>query len=93
MVDWPSRVSQFGYKQLSVIHGTVSWPGAGDEAGWLQLWYNEMIDGYCIISSKTAGNGLVVCELLMFYSFTSKTALTKSKRYELRSPNFILSNT
>ena len=69
MACWPwfNRLSQQGFTQYFVIHGIVSWPGAGDEAGGLQLWKNEMIDGYCVIASKTSGNGVVVCELLMFY--------------------------
>ena len=63
----------------SVLHGTVSWPGKGDEAGELLL--RKMSNVYCIIASNTAGHGPLVCELYMFYSFTSKSPLTKSELY------------
>ena len=67
--------------QLSVVHGPVSRPGKGYVAGELQLWYTEGANVYTITVSRTAGRLMSVCELLMFYSFTSKSALTKSKLY------------
>ena len=81
MADWLSRLSRWGYTQICVVYGTVSWPGEGDEAGGLRLWYHERSNVSYISASKTSGGYMLVCELLVFYSFTSKIALTKSKRY------------
>ena len=81
MADWLSRLSRWGYTQICVVYGTVSWPGEGDEAGGLRLWNHERSNVSYISASKTSGGYKLVCELLVFYSFTSKIALTKSKRY------------
>ena len=72
-----------GWTQICAVHGEVSLPDEGDGAGQLQLRYQEGSNLYCIYAFKTAGGGKSVCELLilMFYSFTSKSALKKSKRY------------
>ena len=49
-----------GFTQLCDVSGTVSWPGEGDEAGQLQLWYFERRNEYCIKASKTAGDIMAV---------------------------------
>ena len=96
-MDWLSWVSQLGYTQLCVVLGTVSLRGKKDGEGELQLWYRAMFNDCRILyASRIAGHDEMVCELLMFSSFTSEIALTKSaksKRYQQRSRNFISSNT
>ena len=96
-MDWLSWVSQLGYTQLCVVLGTVSLRGKKDGAGELQLWYRARFNDCRILyASRTAGHDEMVCELLMFSSFTSKNSLTKSaksKRYQQRSRNYISSNT
>ena len=72
-----------GFTQICIC-GTVSLPVEGDGAGKLQLRYHEWRNVYSICASQTAGHHIEVCELLMFYqfySFTSKSALTKAKLY------------
>ena len=81
-------LSASGFTQICVVSGAVSWTGEGDEAGDLQLWYNESSNVYRISASKTTGGYMLVCKLLMFYSFTSKSALTKSKRYKKKKSKF-----
>ena len=76
------RLSDEGFTWICALHGTVSLPDEGDVEGELRLWYNESNNAYKIHARKSAGYGKLVCELLMFYSFTSKSALTKSKFYE-----------
>ena len=78
MSVWLSRRWGFG-TQRCVVHGTLSLPGKGDGAGQLQLCFLERSNEYRIYASKTAGDGAWVCDLLMFYSFTFKSALTKSE--------------
>ena len=96
-MDWLSWVSQLGYTQLCVVLGTVSLRGKKDGAGELQLWYRARFNDCRILyASRIAEHDEMVCELLMFSSFTSKSALTKSaksKRYQQRSRNFISFNT
>ena len=81
MADWLSQLSLSGYTQICVVHGTASLPGKGDGAGELQLWCHEMSKISYIYACRTAENDMLVCELLMFYFFTSKSSLTKSKLY------------
>ena len=96
-MDWLSWLSQLGYTQLWVVHGTVSLRGKKDGEGELQLWFRAMLNDCRILyASRIAGHDEMVCELLMFSSFTSEIALTKSaksKRYQQRSRPFISSNT
>ena len=68
------------FTRLCVVNGTVSLPGKRDEAGQLDLSCDERSNLYRIYARKTAGGYLLVCELLMFYSFTSKSGLTKIKK-------------
>ena len=87
MANWLSSLSEWHYAKICAVHGTVSLPGTGDGAGELQLWYCERRNESCVYATKTAGHDestdvlALVCELLMFYSFTSKSALTKSQLY------------
>ena len=74
--------SRSGFTQICVAHGIVSWGSKdNDAAGELQLWYREWDNNYCLIASKTAGVDLRVCKVIDVLLFTSKSALTKSKRY------------
>ena len=68
-------LSESGFTHICVLRGTISLPGDdGDgEGGELQLWYHERSNGSCIYAGKTARNDKLVCELLMFYSFTSNS--------------------
>ena len=70
-----------------VVRGTVSLPDEGDGAGELQLWHQHMRNGYYIHVSRTAGGGMVVCELLMFFiSFqecTDKIETLSNKEVEI----------
>ena len=81
---WLSVISQWGFTQFCVTRGSVSW-GSEDNAaaGEVQLWHRERDNDYYLYVSNTAGDERVVCKvkLLMFLLFTSKSALTKSKRY------------
>ena len=73
-----------GFTQIGVVRGTVAKTGVGDAEGELQLWYKEGSNEYCIKASKTAkgARGVVVCKVIdVLLRFTSKSALTKSKRY------------
>ena len=83
MASLLSRLSQWGYTQICVARGTVSWGSKGnDEAGELQLWYDERVNDYCINARKTARGDKMVCKVIdVFILFTSKSTLTKSKRY------------
>ena len=64
-----------------MARGTVSWGSRdNDAAGELQLWYRESND-YVIYVGNTAGDGMAICKVIDVLLFTSKSALTKSKRY------------
>ena len=79
MADWLSRS---GNTQICVARGIVSRGSKdNDAAGELQLWYHERDDCYCLYASNTAGHDMVVCKVIDVLLFTSKSALTKSKRY------------
>ena len=77
-----SWVTKWRYTQICVAHGIVSWGSKdNDEAGELQLWCHERDNKYCLYASKTAGDDMAVCKVIDVLLFTSKSALTKSKRY------------
>ena len=83
------RLSWLGFTRICVVHGAVSWPGEGDGAGQLQLWYHEGSNSYGIYAVKTAGRGILVRELLinvlLFHSQECtekiKTLLTKKSKF------------
>ena len=75
-------LSLSGFTQICVARGSVSWGSKdNDAAGELQLWYREMDNNYCLYASKTTGGDMAVCKVIDVLLFTSKSALTKSKRY------------
>ena len=75
-------LSQNSYSQICVARGIVSWgTNDNDAAGELQLWYRERDNNYCLYASKTTGGDMAVCKVIDVLLFTSKSALTKSKRY------------
>ena len=51
-MDWLSWVSQLGYTQLCVVHGTVSLRGKKDGEGELQLWYGAMFNDYMPVGQR-----------------------------------------
>ena len=82
MADWLSRLSLSGFTHICVARGSVSWGSEdNDAAGELQLWYRERDNNYCLYASKTTGGDMAVCKVTDVLLFTSKSALTKSKRY------------
>ena len=65
-----------------MARGSVSWGSKdNDAAGELQLWCHERHNNYCLYARKTAGLDMLVCKVIDVLLFTSKSALTKSKRY------------
>ena len=86
MDDSLSWLSQLGYEQICPgVRGTVSWTGQSDGKGEVQLRRLEMRKEYYIYA-KTAVRHMMVCELLMLYSFTLcpdkiKTLLTKKSKF------------
>ena len=82
MAEWFSLLSQRGFTQSCVAHGIVSWGSKdNDVAGELQLWDHEMANYHYLYASNTAGVDMLVCKVIDVLLFTSKSALTKSKRY------------
>ena len=65
MADWPSRLSRWGYTQVCVARGIVSWGSEdNDGAGELQLWYHEIDNNYGLYASNTAGVDRLVCKVI-----------------------------
>ena len=82
MADLLPGLVMLGYTQICAVHGAVSWPGEGDGAGQLQLWYQEGSNFVAFAPSRQREVTIwYVSYKLMFYSFTSKSALKKSKGY------------
>ena len=50
---------QWGYTQICVARGIVSWGSEYGAAGELQLWYHESKNEYRIYTRKTAGGVLL----------------------------------
>ena len=77
------------FTQICVARGTVSWGSkSNDEAGELQLWYDERVNDYCITASKTARGDMTVCKVidvftLHFQKCTDKikTLLTEKSKF------------
>ena len=88
MADWLSRLTLSGYTQICVARGSVSWGSKdNDEAGELQLWYDERNNYYYLYASNTAGHEMV-CKVidvftLHFQKCTDKikTLLTKKSKF------------
>ena len=69
MASWLSELSRFGFTQICVARGTVSWGSEGnDAAGELQLWCREGDSHYCLYASKTAEYDMMVCKVIDVYS-------------------------
>ena len=87
MAAWITRqLSQFGFTQVFVARGIVSWGSKDDAAGELQLWYHER--DYFINAGQTAGDVMAVCRVfdvftLHFQKCTDKirTLLTKKSKF------------
>ena len=85
-MDWLSWVSQLGYTQLCVVHGTVSLRGKKDGEGELQLWYRAMFNDCRILyASRIAGHDEMVCELLMFFLFHFRDCTDKISKIKTLS--------
>ena len=86
---WLSRLSQWGFTQICVARGKVSWGSKDDDAaGELQLWCNERGNHYYLYAGNTAGVDLAVCKVidvftLHFQKCTDKikTLLTKKSKF------------
>ena len=72
MADWLSRLSQWGYTQICVARGIVSWGSEDDAAGELQLWYRETDNYYRLYATKTARDDIVVCKVIDVFTLTLK---------------------
>ena len=82
MAFWLSVLTLSGNTQICVARGSVSWGSRdNDAAGELQLWCHERDNNYCLYASRTTGDDMAVCKVIDVLLFTSKSALTKSKRY------------
>ena len=91
MAFWISLFSEWGYTQICVARGSVSWGSKdNDAAGELQLWYYESINinKYCLYASNTEGVDTLVCKVidvftLHFQKCTDKikTLLTKKSKF------------
>ena len=84
-----SALSQYGFTQICVACGSVSWGSEdNDAAGELHLWYHESDNLYYLYASNTAGHETVVCKVidvftLYFQKCTDKikTLLTKKSKF------------
>ena len=57
-------LSLSGCTQICVARGSVSWGSEdNDEAGELQLWYDEGDNDYCLYASNTARDDMAVCKV------------------------------
>ena len=89
MDDWLTWLSRRGFTQICVARGSVSWGSKdNDEAGELQLWYDEGDNDYCLYASNTARDDMAVCKVidvftLHFQKCTDKikTLLTKKSKF------------
>ena len=89
MADWLSALRRWGYTQICVAHGIVSWGSEdNDTAGKLQLWYRELDNHYHLYASNTKRDDILVCKVidvftLHFQKYTDKikTLLTKKSKF------------
>ena len=90
MADWlTGQFSRYGYTQICVARGIVSWRSKDNDAtGELQLWYRERYNTYCLHASNTEGDDILVCKVidvftLHFQKCTDKikTLLTKKSKF------------
>ena len=88
MDDWFGYFSKWGFTQICVAHGIVSWGSGYNAAEELQLWYDEGDNQYFLYASNTAGPDMEVCKVidvftLHFQKCTDKikTLLTKKSKF------------
>ena len=89
MADWLSVFSEWGFTQICVARGRVSWGSEdNDEAGQLQLWYHERDNKYCLYASNTARRNKAVCKVIDVFTLhfqkccdKNKTLLTKKSKF------------
>ena len=89
MADWLSRLSWYGFTQICVARGSVSWGSEDNDApGELQLWYHERGNSYRLYASKLAGHDVVVCKVIDVFTLhfqkcsdKIKTLLTKKSKF------------
>ena len=82
-------LSQSGFTQICVARGSVSWGSKDDdEAGELQLWYDERDNIYYLYAINTTRLSMTVCKVidvftLHFQKCTDKikTLLTKKSKF------------
>ena len=81
MAVWLKLLSQWGYTQICVARGIVSWGSKDkDAAGELQLWYHEMRDNnYCLCARNTARVDLTVCEVVDVFTLHFQKCTDKIK--------------
>ena len=78
----PFSLHRRGFKQVCVARGCVVWGSKDNYAvGELQVWCHETDNNYCFYARTTVGDDMAVCKVIDVLLFTSKSALTKSKRY------------
>ena len=71
MAGWLSQLSEWGFTQICVAHGIVSWGSEdNDAAGELQLWYDEGDNLYRLYASNTAGLDRVVCKVIDVFTLS-----------------------
>ena len=67
MASW---LSQFGFTQVCVARGIVSWGSEDGAAGELQLWYHEDSNQYRMCG-ETADYNIVVCKVIDVFTYSS----------------------
>ena len=71
MAGWLSRLSEWGYTQICVAHGIVSWGSEdNDAAGQLQLWYRERDNNCYLYAGNTAGVDTAVCKVIDVFTLS-----------------------
>ena len=63
-------LSQSGYTQICVAHGSVPWGSEDDKAGELQLWCDKRDNHYCLYASNTAGLNMAVCKVIDVFTLS-----------------------
>ena len=82
MADWLSRLSLWGFTQICVARGSVSW-GSDSKAGELQLWYHERNNNYHLYAGETYVCKVIDVFTLHFQKCSDKikTLLTKRSKF------------
>ena len=89
MAFWISLLSEWGYTQICVARGSVSWGSKdNDAAGELQLWYHERDNDYCINASNAAGDDILVCKVIDVFTLHFKKCTDKIKTLLTKKSKF-----